>query len=152
MKRFLALIVLAFGLTLSALAQNALNNNADNIVGTYFSTFNGESYKVKVVRLEDGTYRGQVIWVEHDLDAQGNKLLDIKNPDKSLRNTPTDRIVLFSGLRYDAKKHRWGGTKMYDSRHGISVNMSAQFTDDDRLRIKGTLMGVGMSIYWEKMQ
>lgn len=152
MKRFLALIVLAFGLTLSALAQNALNNNADNIVGTYFSTFNGESYKVKVVRLEDGTYRGQVIWVEHDLDAQGNKLLDIKNPDKSLRNTPTDRIVLFSGLRYDAKKHRWGDTKMYDSRHGISVNMSAQFTDDDRLRIKGTLMGVGMSIYWEKMQ
>ena len=151
MKRILFLFVILFGFAPVSMAQNVLNNSADNIVGTYLSVYQGESYKVQIVRLDDGTYRGQVIWVEHDRDAHGNKLLDTKNPDKKLRNTPVDRIVLFSGLRYDSQKHRWGNTKMYDSRHGLRVNMTAEFTKDGSLRIKGTLFGVGESIYWDKI-
>ena len=46
--------------------------------------------------------------------ATGKKILDAKNPDKSLRNTPCDQIVIFNGLKYNASKRQWDGGKIYD--------------------------------------
>ncbi|MBR4229409.1 MAG: DUF2147 domain-containing protein [Bacteroidales bacterium] len=129
-------------------AQNALNDKADNIVGTYASKYGDNRFKVRIVKLNDGTYRGQVLWMEHDRDAKGNKLLDTKNPDKRLRLKPADQVVLFSGLKYDAKNKCWGDTKIYDPQHGIKANMTAEFIADGRLRIRGSLFGIGQSIYW----
>ncbi len=124
----LAAIILPFTSHLSpCLAQSALNDKADNIVGTYSSKQGDDRFKAKIVKLTDGTYRGQVIWLEHDKDAKGNKILDSKNPDKSLRNRPADQVVLFSGLKYDEKKRCWNDTKIYDPQRGVSANMTADF-------------------------
>ena len=67
----LAIILLPF---LSSMGQNSLNNAADNIVGIYSGNQKGDKFKAKIVKLSDGTYRGQVIWMEHDKDANGKKL------------------------------------------------------------------------------
>ena len=104
---FLVITLLTFGLVS---AQNALNNAADNIVGTYSGTQDGENFRAKITKQPDGTYQGQIVWMQNDKDADGNKRLDTKNPDKSLRNTPCDRIILFSGLQYNADKKCWDGT------------------------------------------
>ena len=133
-------------------AQNALNDKADNIVGTYSGKQGDDYFKAKIVKLSDGTYRGQVIWLEHDRDTQGRKILDTKNPDKSLRSKPADQIILFSGLKYDAKKHRWDNTKIYDPQRGLKANMTAEFTADGNLRIKGSLMGISEIVYWSKIE
>ena len=133
-------------------AQNALNDKADNIVGTYSGKQGDDKFKVKIVKLSDGTYRGQVIWMERDKDAKGNKILDAKNPDKSLRSKPADQVVLFSGLKYDAKKRCWNDTKIYDPQRGLKAHMTAEFTADGRLRIKGSVMGIGESVYWSKTE
>jgi len=133
-------------------AQNELNNNGDNIVGTYESTQNGDRFKAKIEKLKDGTYRAQVFWVENDKDANGNKRLDEKNPDKSLRNTPADRIVLFSGLKYDAKKKEWNGTKIYDPQRGIRAKMTASFEKDGRLKLTGSVLLISESVYWKRIQ
>ncbi|MBP5677529.1 MAG: DUF2147 domain-containing protein [Bacteroidales bacterium] len=134
------------------MAQIALNNKADNIVGTYSGKQGDDNFKAKIVKLSNGTYRGQVIWLEHDRDTQGRKILDTKNPDKSLRSKPADQIILFSGLKYDAKKHRWDNTKIYDPQRGLKANMTAEFTADGNLRIKGSLMGISESVYWSKIE
>lgn len=134
------------------MAQIALNNKADNIVGTYSGKQGDDNFKAKIVKLSNGTYRGQVIWLEHDRDTQGRKILDTKNPDKSLRSKPADQIILFSGLKYDAKKHRWDNTKIYDPQRGLKANMIAEFTADGNLRIKGSLMGISESVYWSKIE
>ena len=131
-------------------AQNALNDKADNIVGVYSGKQGDDRFKVKIVKLTDGSYRGKVIWMEHDKDAKGNKILDTKNPDKSLRSKPADQAVLFTGLKYDAKKHCWGDTKIYDPQRGLKANMTAEFTADGRLRIRGSVMGISESVYWTK--
>ena len=91
-----------------------------------------------------------MIWLEHDRDTKGNKLLDTKNPDKSLRSKPADQIVLFSGLKYDAKKHCWNNTKIYDPQRGLRAHMAAEFTSDGRLRVKGSLVGISESVYWTR--
>ncbi len=134
------------------MAQNALNNNGDNIVGTYEGTQNGDRFKAKIEKLKDGTYRAQVFWVENDKDANGNKRLDEKNPDKSLRSTPADRIVLFSGLKYDAKKKEWNGTKIYDPQRGIRAKMTASFEKDGRLKLTGSVLLISESVYWKRIQ
>lgn len=152
MKRILIFTALILGYFASLAAQTALNNMADNIVGTYSGMQGDDRFKAKIVKLKDGTYRAQIVWLERDRDAKGNKLLDSKNPDKSLRATPADRIVLFSGLRCDAKNHRWGDTKIYDPQRGIRAKLVAEFTADGRLRLKGSLMGISESVYWTKIE
>ena len=129
-------------------AQNVLNDKADNIIGVYSGKQGDDRFKVKIVKLTNGTYRGQVIWMEHDKDANGNKLLDTKNPDKSLRDKPADRIVLFSGLKYNAQKHCWDDTKIYDPQRGIRAKLSIEFTNEGRLKVKGSLLGISESVYW----
>ena len=142
-------IVLAIAAPLAA--QQSLNNQADNIIGTYSGKQGSDKFRAKIVKLTDGTYRGQVIWLENDKDRDGNKILDSKTPDKKLRNQPADRIVLFSGLKYDAKNHQWNGTKIYDPQRGIRANLVVDFADDGRLRVKGSLFGISESVYWQKM-
>lgn len=150
-KIFILLAIMLMGGRM-ATAQNALNGNADNIVGTYEGTQNGDRFKAKIEKLKDGTYRGQVFWMENDKDAKGNKRLDEKNPDKSLRNTPADRIVLFSGLKYDAKKKEWNDTKIYDPQRGMKAKMTALFDKDGRLKITGSVLLISESVYWKKIQ
>ena len=150
-KIFILLAIMLMGGRM-ATAQNALNGNADNIVGTYEGTQNGDRFKAKIEKLKDGTYRGQVFWMENDKDANGNKRLDEKNPDKSLRNTPADRIVLFSGLKYDAKKKEWNDTKIYDPQRGMKAKMTASFDKDGRLKITGSVLLISESVYWKKIQ
>lgn len=152
MKRFFtALILIVFAHTY-ANAQNVLNNAADNIVGTYSGVQDGEKFKVKIVKLKDGTYRGQIFWMENDKDENGNKRLDTKNPDKSLRNTPCDKIVIFSGLKYDADNKEWNGTKIYDPRRGIRAKLKICFGKDGRLSVRGSLLGIGETVYWTKIE
>ena len=133
------------------MAQNTANDKADNIVGVYIAKQGDDNFKAKIVKLTDGTYRGQVIWLENDKDAKGNKILDSKNPDKSLRSKPADQAVLFSGLKYDAKKHCWGDTKIYDPQRGLRAHMTAEFTSDGRLKIKGSLLGISETVYWQRV-
>jgi DNA invertase Pin-like site-specific DNA recombinase len=88
----------------------------------------------------------------YDKDADGNKRLDTKNPDKSLRNTPCDRIILFSGLQYNADKKCWDGTKIYDPQRGIKARLTVTFEKDGRLRLKGSVFAFSESVYWKKVQ
>lgn len=150
MKKLLMTLMLCVFAVTCAVAQNALNNAADNIVGTYSGDQNGDKFQAKIVKLSNGTYQGQVIWMANDKDSKGNKRYDTKNPDKSLRNTPCDRIVLFSGLKYDADKKQWGDTKIYDPQRGIKAKMTAMFEKDGRLRVKGSVLGISESVYWTK--
>lgn len=152
MKKLLITLVItmfAFG---GAVAQNALNNAADNVVGVYEGSQNGDKFKAKIVKLTNGTYRGQVIWMQNPNDANGKKRLDKKNPDEKLRNTPCDQIVLFSGLEYNAKKKRWDGTKIYDPQRGMRANLTVEFDKDGRLKLRGSILGIGETVYWTKVK
>ena len=146
MKRLLFSLAALLLATVALLAQN---DKADNIVGTYISAPGAGQYRVRITRSSDGTYTGQVCWVKEKY-KDGQLQLDDKNPDKSLRQTPCDQIVLFRGLKYDAKKKHWGETKIYDPNRGIKANMTATFVDAKTLHVRGTLLGFGETEVWTK--
>ncbi|MGM9803725.1 MAG: DUF2147 domain-containing protein [Muribaculaceae bacterium] len=151
MKKYLIALLCAVMAVLPSVAQQ-INDVADNIIGEYLTDRGGSKSKVRVSKNADGTYRAQVYWVEHPLDEQGNKRKDVKNPDKSLRNVDIDKVVLVDGLKYKAKDKKWGGTKIYDPTKGIRVNASAEFVSPTKLKLRGTIMGIGATLYWTKIK
>ncbi|MCR5645244.1 MAG: DUF2147 domain-containing protein [Bacteroidales bacterium] len=152
MKKLFLLLAITLAFAGVSMAQNVLNNNGDNIVGTYQGKQGDDLFKAAITKQANGNYQGQIIWLEHDRDANGNKLLDEKNPDKSLRNVPCDQIVIFSDLKYDAKHQRWDDTKIYDPQRGIRANLRVEFTDKGQLKLRGSVMGIGESVYWDKIK
>ncbi len=151
MKKILTIIAMAV-LTLSAAAQNSKNDSADSIVGKYESVQAGDAYRVQVTKTSAG-YKAQIYWVKNDLDPKtGEKRLDVKNPDKNLRSVPSDKVVLFTGLQYDAAKKVWNGTKIYDPQRGIKANVTCTFQADGRLSLKGSVLGISETAYWTPIQ
>ena len=94
----------------------------------------------------------KVFWVEKPHDAQGNKRKDVKNPDKALRNVDIDQVVIVKGWKYDAEEKVWGGTKIYDPSKGIRGNVTAEFVDANKLKLRGTVFGIGTTLYWTRIK
>lgn len=149
MKRLFLTLTAIVLTTLCAMAQNL---SADDIVGTWSGTQNGDNYRVKVTKQSDATYQAQMVWLENDKDSDGKKRLDTKNPDKKLRSVPCDRIVIFSGLKYNTAKQCWDGTKIYDPQRGMKAHLTVSKEKDGRMRVKGSLLGISESVYWTRVK
>ena len=146
MKRLLlALAALCLSIGLSA-----QNDKAGHIVGIYDYGTGLDACRIRISQLPDGTFQGTVIWVADLYDASGKIKTDVKNPDKSLRNTPLNQVVIFSGLKYNAAKRQWDGAKIYDPERGIRVKMTAKFENSRDLVVRGTVLGIGESVTWIK--
>ena len=129
MKRTLAILTAALCAVFLAAAQDSgLNASAENITGTYYVSHEGENSKVRIFRETDGTFTAQVTWVENSLDGNGNIRLDEKNPGKK----------------------RWDNGKIYDPTRGIRANATCSFDSPSILRVRGSLMGFGETVFWEK--
>lgn len=149
MKKLIVTIIATFATAMLCMAQN---NKADNILGKYSSVQGEDSYKVEVTKNADGSYKAQIFWVNNPTDAKtGKKRLDEKNPDKSLRNVPCDRIVLFNGLKYDAAKQQWSDTKIYDPQRGIRANCTVKFDNPQTLAVRGSVLGISETAIWKRV-
>lgn len=151
MKKLISIVLLFFVSLFSCAAQNNLNTKCDNILGEYSGIQGGFEFRARITKNSDNTYKAQIYYIKNDKDANGKKYLDEKNPDKNLRSTPCDRVVLFNGLKYNSEKKQWDGTKIYDPQRGIRANVVISFTDTGKLKIKGSLMGISETVYWKKL-
>ena len=147
-------IIFTLMCVIMAIVSNAqgLNSKGDNIIGNYLSIKDGGKSKIKITKAADGTYTAQVYWVEKALDAKGNKRKDVKNPDKALRNVDIDKVVIVRGLKYDKEDKEWGDAKIYDPSKGIRVNVTAEFESAKKLKLRGTIFGIGTTLYWTKIK
>ena len=151
MKKLIVTILCAMAFCLPSMAQG-INDKADNIIGEYLTDRGGHKSKVRVTKNANGTYNAQVFWVENPNDKDGKKRKDVKNPDKALRNVDIDKVVIVEGLKYDAAKKQWGGAKIYDPTKGIKVNATAEFETADKLKLRGKVLGVGVTLYWTRIK
>ena len=151
MKRFIIALICATTFSIPAVSQS-LNNNPDDIIGEYLTDRGGSKSTVRVTKEANGTYSAQVFWVEKPYDTNGNKRKDVKNPDKNLRNTDIDKVVIVTGLRYDKAEKEWNGAKIYDPSKGFRVNVEAEFVEPGKLKLFGNIWGIGTTIYWQKIK
>lgn len=154
MKHFrigILLIAIAFA-PLCTYAQHEQNKSADNIVGTYECEQNGMRFKAKIEKIGADVYQGQIVWLEQCCDEEGQPLLDKKNPNRLLRTTPLNQVILFKGLRYDAKQEEWGGCKAYDPSRGLWKKLVAHFDEEGKLNLTTTLLDVSEEAQWLKIE
>ena len=152
MKKILASFALALCAAVCAFPQASVNYFPDSLSGTYLASQKGDEFKVSITADPDGVYTGRIIWLKDSVNpATGEKLLDTKNPDKSLRSVPCDQIVLLRGLKYDSEKKCWNGGKIYDPQRGINANATLYFEVDGRLCVKGTVGLISEKVYWKKI-
>ena len=150
-RKFIVVLICAVFCATPMYAQSK-NDNPDSIVGEYLTDRGGSKSKVRVYKEANGTYTAQVFWVENPYDKNGKKRKDVKNPDEKLRNVDIDKVVLVKGLKYDADDKEWSGAKIYDPTKGIKVNATAKFEKDGRLKLRGTILGIGKTLYWKKIK
>ena len=144
MKKFFVMFCMLPFVAAAAFGQN----KADDIVGNWFAEQDGVESFVEIMKSPDGTYMAQVRWVENSVGPDGRKELDVKNPDKSLRNVPVDEIVLFRGLEFN-----WGGTKIYDPTRGIRANVTCSLEDGGKtLKLRGSVLGIGETVEWIRQE
>ena len=152
MKKVILVLFCAMLAVVPAFSQASLNSKADNIVGEYLTDRGGSKSKVRVTKAADGTYTAQLFWVENPNDAKGNKRKDVNNPDRNLRNVDIDKVVIVKGLKYLKDDKMWGDAKIYDPSKGIRVNVTAEFVSANKLKLRGTVFGIGTTIYWQKIK
>ena len=151
MKNVIMTFICALLVSIPTYAQG-FNDQPDNIVGEYLTDRGGSKSKVRVTKNTDGTYSAQVFWVEKPYDANGKKRKDVKNPDKNLRNVDIDQVVIVKGLKYNKADKTWGDAKIYDPSKGIRVNVTAEFESKDKLKLRGTIFGIGTTLYWTRIK
>ena len=151
MKKILMILACVMMAVCPSFAQG-LNDKADNIVGEYLTDRGGSKSKVRVTKNAQGTYDAQVFWVENPLDKEGKKRKDVKNPDKALRNVDIDKVILVRGLKFDTEDKEWSGAKIYDPTKGIKVNATAKFESKNKLKLRATILGIGTTLYWQKIK
>ena len=148
----IVLLLLTTLLLYPIMAQNSKNSRPYAIVGTYRVAHGGQLSKVRVYKEKNGDYTAQCIWLRDSIDpATGKLITDTKNPDKSLRNTPCNRIIIIRNMRYNSKKHRWEDGKIYDPTRGIKANCTCECLQDGRLKVRGSVLGIGESVYWQPL-
>ena len=151
MKKIIFTLISALMFVAPSFAQS-INKNGDEIIGEYLTDRGGSKSKVRVTKAADGTYTAQIFWVENPLDAKGNKRKDVNNPDRNLRNVDIDKVVIVKGLKYLKDDKMWGDAKIYDPSKGIRVNVTAEFVSANKLKLRGTVFGIGTTIYWQKIK
>lgn len=151
MRKILIMLMCMATIVCPAFAQEK-SNEADAIIGEYLTDRGGSKSKVRITKNAHGTYDAQVFWVEHPYGKDGKKRKDIKNPDKSLRNVDIDKVVIVRGLKYDAEEKEWSGAKIYDPTKGMRVNATAKFESAKKLKLRATIMGIGQTLYWQKIK
>lgn len=124
-KKTLFILLLTVLCQISLSAQNRLGQNPDDIVGVYTITYEGQTGGVRVYRADDGTYEARVTDSEY---------------------------LLVRKLKYNREKEQWDGAKMRDPRCGVSANATCKFNEKGQLVVRGQLLGIGKTIYWDKIQ
>ena len=60
--------------------------------------------------------------------------------------------MIVKGLKYLKGDKQWCDAKIYDPSKGIRVNVTAEFESEKKLKLRGTVFGIGTTIYWQKIK
>lgn len=139
-------------LTALLAGTNALAEDS-SIEGCWIST--ARDGVIEIRPGEDDALRGRVVGVADPLFTEGERagepLVDLNNPDVTLRARSIASVFVVEGLR--RRGDRWRDGRLYDPRTGKRFSARASLGDDGTLRIRG-YVGIplfGVTLRWEPL-
>lgn len=113
-----------------------------------FGTWVNESHMaaMDIESCENGSLCGTISW----LNPEADELLDVKNPDISLRSNPLVGTEMLWGFK--KKNDRWVGGRIYNPREGRTYKSKLSLTERDKLQIKGCVGPICKTQYWTRFK
>ncbi len=130
-------MLIFFGMVFSAIPPSGqdLRTESDRILGEW-TTAEGKA-KVLITRC-DSLYCGKIVWLRDSL-KNGSPVVDSKNTDPKLRDTPVLGMTILRGFQYDGDGE-YGGGKVYDPESGDTYSGRLQLVDAKRLELRGYVL------------
>ena len=125
--RFSLLTIIFFLIFIPARAQNG-----DEIIGIWRHPEG--KLLVRIDRVGD-RYQGRITWLEQTLDANGDPMLDTRNPDPRLRKIPLKGNRILQGLKYDPSKNIWENGRYYVFTEGKTYPCQIVLLDENKIKI-----------------
>lgn len=126
--------------------------NADDIIGNWK---NGEGTGIiQIYKTTSGHYAGKIVWLKEPIDPEtGSPKLDKRNPDESLRQTPTLGLINIKGFVFNEKDKKWVEGTIYDPKTGKEYSCKAELISKNTLEVRGY---IGLSVFgrtdtWTRM-
>lgn len=96
---------------------------------------------------------GRVVWLQTPLDDNGQKVKDVNNSDKSLRNREIMGMNVLEGFSFNGKD-RWTDGTAYDPVSGNSYTSYLRLKDRNTLELRGYIGTpmLGKTVLWERVK
>lgn len=121
---------------LMVMATSKAQDKQDAILGKWM---NEDKDLVVDVYKEANNFKAKIAWFHDAADTLTpiDQRLDIKNPDKTLRNRKVLGMEVLSDLVYDPEENKWVKGKIYDSTSGRTWDASVWLSDPQTLEVRG---------------
>ncbi len=146
MKKYL----ISLALILCSLVS--FGQKSSKVVGTWL-TQDGDS-KISITQDENGTFNGEVIWLENPSEDDGTEKLDKNNPDEELRQRKIKGLRLLNNFEYNEGDEEWTNGTIYDPKSGNTYKCYMWFDGNpNKLQVKGYIgfSLIGKKVSWTRV-
>ena len=137
-------------LFVSALTAVAAAGESSPIVGVWLHPNGRIQMEVTPCREE---FCAKLVWFKSPNDAEGQPLVDVKNPDPALRLRPLLGLQVLHGLRPTAEG-TWEGGEVYNPDDGENYNARMSIQEDGSLRVRAYFLSpiLGKTLVWSRVK
>lgn len=88
---------------------------------------------------QGNAFKAKILWFHDDDDTITpiDQRVDIKNPNKALRDRKIIGLDVLSGLFYNPRQDKWVNGKIYDSTSGKTWDATVWLSDMNTLNVRG---------------
>ncbi len=123
-KYFTLLLLFASGVAVAA-------TDPDEILGTWKNA--SDEAHVRIYK-QNNLYYGQLVWLKKALDEKGDPKLDVRNPNKNLRNRQVIGMPILHGFVFNDKQ--WQGGKIYNPNDGKEYKAIIKITGEGSMSVR----------------
>jgi uncharacterized protein (DUF2147 family) len=133
-------VLITFFLMIAAFQAQA----QESIEGIWL-TEDGNS-KVEIYQ-KNGNYFGKIVWLKQPVDKNGDRVKDLNNPNRELKNRPILGIDLLKDLK--SKSGKWYG-QIYAPKRGLELDAVIIGLGKEKLEITISYRGFTRKQIWTK--
>ncbi|WP_200465754.1 DUF2147 domain-containing protein [Carboxylicivirga marina] len=142
--------LLSIALMVLSLASFGQKNT--KVVGTWL-TQDGDS-KVEISQNDDGSFTGEIIWLQDPTEEDGSEKLDEHNPDEDLKKRKIMGLKLLKNFQFDEDEEEWNDGTIYDPKSGNTYKCYMWFDGNpNKLQVKGYIgfSLIGKKVSWTRV-
>ncbi len=147
-------------LTVLLASSVAVAAEGDSILGVWLTQTGKAKVQISHCEHDMSRYCGEVVWLKEPLftakdgeELAGKEKVDLKNPDKSLRQRPVMGMAMLSNFRF-AGDNKWEKGKIYDPTKGKTYKSHLKLKDANTLKVRGYIgiSLIGRTADWTRVK